>query len=59
MKYEYFIAKKLKLGGDGLEAKQSAPILNIDLTGIVLAIIIMIFSISIVSGFKKEISNKI
>ena len=48
MKYEYFIAKKLKLGVDELGDKPSSPILNIALTGIILAIIIMLLSIAIV-----------
>lgn len=58
MRFELFIAKKIKTGS-GDNNRSSTPILNIAVIGIVLAIIIMILSITIVCGFKKEIENKI
>lgn len=58
MRFELFIAKKLKTGS-GDNNRSSTPILNIAVTGIALAVIIMILSITIVCGFKKEIENKI
>lgn len=58
MKYELFIAKRLKLYADG-RRNTSAPSLNVAIIGMVLAIVIMILSITIVCGFKQEISNKI
>ena len=57
MRFELFIAHRLKLGGSG--SQTVAPNLTIAMVGIVLAIIVMILSITIVCGFKKEISNKI
>ena len=56
MKNELFIASKLKLGNNGNASSQS---LNVALVGIILAIVIMILSVVIVMGFKKEITNKV
>lgn len=56
MRYEMFIARRLKLNGDG---HHHSPTLNVALIGIFLAIVIMILAIAIVMGFKKEISGKI
>lgn len=56
MKWEWFIAKRLRLsegGGSG------SPSLGIALAGIVLSVVVMIFSIVIVTGFKNEITGKI
>ncbi len=57
MKFELFISKRLKFE-DG-SRRAASPSLNIAVIGIVLAIIIMILSITIVLGFKNEISSKI
>lgn len=57
MSYTLWIANKLRLGGDDNGA--SSPILNIATIGISLAIVVMLLSISIVSGFKEEITHKI
>ena len=57
MKFELFISKRLKFEDES--RKTASPSLNIAVIGIVLAIIIMILSITIVLGFKNEISNKI
>lgn len=58
MKFELLIASRLKINSvDG--QKKGSPSLNIAVAGMTLAIIIMILSICIVSGFKREISNKI
>lgn len=55
MKFEFFIASRLKLGsGD-----KGSPSLNVALVGIILAIVIMILSVFIVLGFKHEITTKI
>ena len=56
MKNEWFIARRLQLGGGGGGA---SPSLNVALAGIVLAVVVMILSIAVVTGFKSEISNKI
>ena len=56
MKFELFIASRLKLGK---EAKSGSPSLNVAVVGMILAIVIMILSVVIVLGFKKEITTKI
>ena len=56
MRFEFFIASRLKLGSS---EKTGKPSLNVALTGIILAIVIMILSIFIVLGFKNEITSKI
>ena len=56
MKYELFIASRLKLGNKGEANSRS---LNVAVVGIILAIIIMILSVVIVLGFKQEITTKV
>lgn len=56
MKFEFFVASKLKLGNP---EQKGSPSMNVALAGIVLAIVIMILSIVIVTGFKNEITTKI
>lgn len=59
MRFELFFIKKLHLYRTGKSAESSAFTLKIATFGIALAIIIMIASIAIVSGFKSTIINKI
>ena len=59
MKFELFIARKLQTGGDDSGSKSSSSILNIALIGMVLAVTIMILSLTIVNGFKSEITRKL
>ena len=56
MRYELFIARHMKLG-DG--AHRGSLSLNIALAGIILAIVVMIVSITVMMGFREEITNKI
>lgn len=56
MRFELFIASRLKLGSD---EKSVSPSLNVALVGIILAIVIMILSVVIVLGFKKEVTTKV
>lgn len=56
MRHELFIASRLKLGNKEGATSQS---LNVALAGIILAIVIMILSVVIVMGFKKEITTKV
>ena len=56
MRFEFFIASRLKLGNN---ERAASPSLNVALVGIVLAIVIMILSVVIVLGFKREITSKI
>ncbi len=59
MKFELFIAKRLQLYNNDDSNKSSSVTLNFALIGIVLAIVIMIASISIIAGFKSTIIDKI
>ena len=59
MKFELFLAKKLQIFGNDSQSRSSAFTLNIAVAGIILAMIIMIASVAIVSGFKKTIISKI
>lgn len=59
MKFELFIANRLKTGKVEGEQETSTPSLNIAILGMTLAVVIMILSIAIVNGFKREISDKI
>lgn len=59
MKFEFFIANRLKTGVVDGNNKSSTPSLRVAVFGMTLAIAIMILSITIVCGFKREISNKI
>ena len=59
MNFEFFLANKINaVGADG-KSKSATPSLSIAVIGMTLAIVIMILSINIISGFKNEISNKI
>src|SRR3982751_5970996 len=55
---EKFIAGKIT-GGSKDKANISKPIVKIAVTGIVLGVAVMLVTISIVIGFKQEISRKI
>lgn len=56
--FESFIAKRIKFNKDG-EKKVSPPAVRIAIAGIALGLTVMILSVAIVVGFKKEVSNKI
>lgn len=57
MKYELFIANHLRFNKGTNHSAVST--LNVAITGIVLAIVIMVVSVSVVTGFKHTIVNKI
>ena len=56
MGFELFIARRLKLGRAANTGNQG---MNIALTGVLLAVVVMILSITIVMGFKDEVTEKI
>lgn len=58
MNLEYFIAKRIHLGGNNLK-KISSPAIKIAITGIALGLATMILAVCIVIGFKKEITDSI
>lgn len=59
MRFELFIAKKLRMKDVNGVHKSAVSTLNVATIGLVLAIIIIIMSVSIVSGFKQTIVKKI
>ncbi len=58
MNFELKIARRL-IGGDERKKSISGPIVTIAVSGIAIGLAIMILSVSIVTGFKKEIRNKV
>lgn len=59
MKFEFSIAKRLQLVSKDSKSKSATFTLNIATFGIALAIVIMVASIAIVSGFKTTIVHKL
>lgn len=58
MNTELFIAKRIFSSGEKSH-KLSQKIINLALFGMALGLIVMILSVAIVTGFKKEITNKV
>lgn len=58
LKPEYFIAKRISMGGMP-GRKFSGPVIKVSIAGIILGMTVMILSMAIGSGFKKEIRDKI
>ncbi len=59
MKFELFIAQKLYSDDTEGGKKYSRPAVRIALAGIAIGIAVMIISLSVVLGFKGEVSNKV
>lgn len=58
MNLEYFIAKNI-IKKDKHSKRFTRPVINISVTAIALGLIVMIVAVSIVSGFQREIRNKV
>ena len=58
MNLEYFISKNI-IKGDSNSKKFTKPIIRISIIAIALSLIVMIVAFSIVSGFQREIRNKV
>lgn len=56
MNYPLYIASRLSLSSNG---KKNAPAVTVAITAIALSIAVMLASIAIVTGFKKEITDKV
>jgi lipoprotein-releasing system permease protein len=56
MNTEYFIAKRLVKGGPG---SYSGPIIRIAIISVALGLAVMIVSVAIVTGFQREIKEKV
>jgi len=55
---EYFISKNI-IKGDSQSKKFTKPIIRISIVAIALGLIVMIVALGIVSGFQREIRNKV
>lgn len=58
MNFELFIAKRIHFSKEG-KRQATPPVVRIAMTGIALGLTVMILSVAIVIGFKKEIRNKV
>ncbi|MCD7849842.1 MAG: ABC transporter permease [Parabacteroides sp.] len=58
MNLELFIAKRIYFSKEG-ERQATPPVVRIAMIGIALGLAVMILSVAIVIGFKKEIRNKV
>ncbi len=58
MNLELFIAKRIFRGKDNANSL-SKPIVNIAVAGIAIGVAVMILSVAIVTGFQREITNKV
>lgn len=58
MNLELFIAKKIHFRQDG-EKKVISPAVQVAIIGIALGLAVMILSVAIIVGFKKEVRNKV
>jgi len=58
MNFELFIAKKIHFSKEG-DKQVTPPAVRIAMVGIALGLAVMILSVAIIIGFKKEIRNKV
>ena len=58
MSLELFIARRIHFSKSG-ERRVTTPVVRISIIGIALGLAVMILSVAIVIGFKKEIRNKV
>ncbi len=58
MNLELFIARKIYFGKEG-KRRATPPVIRIALAGIALGLAVMILSVAIVVGFKKEVREKV
>ncbi len=59
MNFELFFAKRLRLNNKTADGRSTVSTLNVAIAGMVLAIVIMVVAVSIVTGFKNTIVDKI
>lgn len=58
MDLELFIARKIHFDKEG-DRKVTSPTVKVAMVGIALGLVVMILSIAIIVGFKKEVRNKV
>ena len=60
MNFEFFIAKRIHFSKcDGDNKRVTPPVVRIAMAGIAIGLAVMIVSVAIVIGFKKEVRNKV
>ena len=57
MRFELFFAKRLQLNKQTNNGRSAVSTLNVAITGMILAIVIMVVAVSVVTGFKSTIIN--
>ena len=56
MIFSLFIARRLSLSTDG---RKSSPAIKVSVTAVALSIAVMLASVAVVTGFKREIRDKV
>lgn len=56
MSYTLFLARKLSFGSDG---RGSSPAVKVSIAAVALSVLVMVISVAIVLGFKREIREKV
>ncbi|MDR1114971.1 MAG: ABC transporter permease [Tannerella sp.] len=60
MNLEFFLAKRIHFSKDkGEDRRVTPPVVRIAMAGIAIGLAVMIVSVAIVTGFKKEVRNKV
>ena len=60
MNLEFFLAKRIHFSNDrGDNKRVTPPVIRIAMAGIAIGVAVMIASVAIVTGFKKEVRNKV
>ena len=60
MNLEFFLAKRIHFSDDrGDNKRVTPPVIRIAMAGIAIGVAVMIASVAIVTGFKKEVRNKV
>lgn len=57
MNFPFFISRRISLSSEG--SRKLSPAIGVGITSVALAVLIMASAISIVTGFKKEITSKV
>ncbi len=56
MNFSLFVARRLSLGSDG---RRSSPAIRVSVTAVALSVAVMLVSLAVVIGFKREIRDKV
>lgn len=56
MNFSLFVARRLSLGSDG---RRSSPAIRVSVTAVALSVAVMLASLAVVIGFKREIRDKV